>query len=235
MTVDVLHTALTAPTSGEPLLIERTDGHTSAADLDWWLRQDEARPPADLEILARVVDGPVLDVGCCTGRHLEHLARRGIEAEGIDICDGAVALARSAGLTAEVADVHHYHSPHAMKAVLALGGGIGLAGTREDVPRFLERLASWVTRDGMLLVSSIDWTATIDKHRAWVDAAIDAGRYPGEVSLRLRYGDLIGDWFDWVWVDPATLSSACQSADLAVRSVQRWGSWYGAVIERAAR
>jgi SAM-dependent methyltransferase len=234
MTIDVLHAALTSPIPREALLIERTDGHTSAADLDWWLRRDDARPPADLEILTRIAEGPVLDVGCCTGRHLEQLAHQGVEALGIDICVGAVDLARRAGLAAEVADVHRYHPPLSMKAVLALGGGLGLAGTRSCTSQLLERLASWLTGDGLLLVSSIDWTATIDKHRAWVDAAIDAGRYPGEVRLRLRYGELIGDWFEWVWLDPATLRATCQTLGLAVASIQRWGAWYGAVIERAA-
>lgn len=232
MTIDVLDRALAAPVAGQPLLVERIDGHTSTADLDWWLRREHARPPADVALLDHVRSGPVLDVGCATGRHMERLARTGIAVHGIDVCPEAIRQARAAGLSAEVADVHSYQPPQQLQAVLALGGGIGLAGQRSQVPNLLATLVSWLTPEGVLAISSIDWSTTADKHREWVDTASRAGRYPGEVRLRLRYGDLAGDWFDWVWLDEASLEDDCAQAGLTIERICRWGAWYGAVIKR---
>ncbi|MDQ6797207.1 MAG: class I SAM-dependent methyltransferase, partial [Actinomycetota bacterium] len=70
------------------------DERGDAVGGDWrWLG------PADSEderLLDRAV-GPVLDIGCGPGRHLLALARRGVEATGIDVTPAAVRVARSRG------------------------------------------------------------------------------------------------------------------------------------------
>lgn len=232
MPIDILDRALAAPIAGQLLLVERNDGHISTTDLDWWLRRDDARPPVDVALLDHVRSGPVLDVGCATGRHMELLAGAGIEVHGIDVCPSAIDRARGAGLSAEVADVHHFRPREPLHAVLALGGGIGLAGRRAHVPDLLARWASWLATDGMLAVSSINWTITLDKHREWVEVAHRAGRYPGEMRIRLRYGALVGEWFEWVWLDEASLEADCAQVGLGVERICRWGGWFGAVIRR---
>jgi len=61
---------------------------------DWrWLGTADS---CDERLLDRAV-GPVLDVGCGPGRHLLALARRGVEATGIDVTPAAVRVARSRG------------------------------------------------------------------------------------------------------------------------------------------
>jgi SAM-dependent methyltransferase len=242
MTTDLFSLALTAP-PGTPLLVERADGHTSTTDLDWWRRLPGARPPSDFPALRWAGAGTALDIGCCTGRHLQFLTSRGIDAHGIDTCPAAVDLARAAGARAELADARTYSPPRLCDTVLALGGGPGIAGTLADVPGFLAHLASRLRRPGgRLIISSVDWTVTAgtDQHRAHVQAARAAGRYPGEVRLRLRLppdtpGEQgpAGEWFDWVWLDPATLSHAADTAGLAITDLVRFGAtWYAASLRR---
>ena len=190
---DVFDLALTAP-GGIPLLVERSDGHTSTTDLDWWLRREGAQPPGDLAALDwATAPGTALDIGCCTGRHLHHLAERGITATGIDTSPAAVRIAQAAGLDACLADAHHFTPTAPVDTVVALGGGLGIAGTRAAADAFLARLAGWLTPNGQIIVSSVDWTATADQHRTWVDAAHANGRYPGDVRVRLRHGDRTGE------------------------------------------
>ncbi len=233
-TSDVLGVALADSAAGQPLLVERVDGHLSTADLDWWLRRPGARPPADVVALDWITGETVIDVGCATGRHLEILAGRGLSATGIDICARAIEIARAAGLAAEVADAHRYQPPNFADTVLALGGGPGIAGSRAAAAAFLARLASWLTPRGALIVSSIDWRIG-DRHRDWIRSATAQGRYPGDITMRLRYGDLVGDWFTWVWLDPDTLSQVCADAGLVITHLRRWGSWYAAMLNRPPR
>jgi SAM-dependent methyltransferase len=230
---DVFDLALTAP-AGTPLLIERPDGHTSTTDLDWWLHRDNARPPADLAALDwAAAPGSALDIGCSTGRHLHYLQQRGITALGIDTSAAAIGLARAAGLDARLADARHFTPPGPVDTVVALGGGLGIAGTRQAADAFLARLASWLTPAGQVIVSSVDWTATADQHRAWVDDARAQGRYPGDVALRLRHGTSTGEQFDWTWIDPSTLTAVADSAGLRIAALRRFGpAWYGAVLTR---
>ncbi|MGH3887188.1 MAG: class I SAM-dependent methyltransferase [Pseudonocardiaceae bacterium] len=233
MTLDVLGHALTAP-GRSPLLVERTDGHTSTTDLGWWLGRPGARPPSDLTALDWAGPGTAEDIGCCTGRHLQHLTDRGITAHGIDTCRAAVGLARAANTSADVADAHTYTPPQPVNTVLALGGGLGIAGTLDQVPVFLSHLASWLAPGGQLIVSSVDWKATADEHHAWVTKATTEGRYPGDVRLRLRYENSVGAWFDWTWIDPDTLAAATEQTGLRVGDIRRFGpAWYGARLVSA--
>ncbi|MEU1377949.1 class I SAM-dependent methyltransferase [Streptomyces triculaminicus] len=232
MTLDVLGHALN-PFTTTPLLAERADGHISTTDLDWWLRREGARPPGDLPALNWATAGTVEDIGCCTGRHLEHLTARGITAHGIDTCRPAIDLARAAGTNADVADAHTYTPPQPVDTVIALGGGLGIAGTLQSVPAFLAHLATWLTPGGQLIVSSVDWTATADQHRTWVDTATAEGRYPGEIRLRLRHGPVSGDWFTWVWLDPDTLATTARQAGLHIADLHRFGpAWYAASLRK---
>lgn len=230
---DVYEHALTAP-AGTPLLIERADGHASTADLDWWLRRPGARPPADLPAIDWAASpGTAIDVGCATGRHLEHLAERGITAYGIDTSPAAIRLARDQGLDARHADARD-HTPDApVDTVLLLGGGLGIAGTRHNTSPFLARIAQWIIPGGQIITSSVDWTATAstEPHRAWVNKARDQGRYPGDVTLRLRHGAHAGEPFAWTWIDPGTLTSLAAAAWLQITTLERYGpAWYAAAL-----
>ncbi|GAA1109865.1 class I SAM-dependent methyltransferase [Nocardiopsis exhalans] len=218
-----------------PLLVERTDGHTSTTDLAWWMDQPGARPPGDLAALAWVRPGTALDIGCSTGRHLAILTERGIGARGIDTCPPAVELAYERGVEAQLADAHTYTPIHPVDSVIALGGGLGIAETKDDVPLFLERLASWLAPGGTIITSSVNWKTTAHAHRAWVDNALAQGRYPGDVRLRLRYKNTVGDWFDWTWIDPDTLRTLAAEARLTVTRTQTFGpAWYAAELTREA-
>lgn len=92
----------------------------------------------------------VLDVGCGPGRHSLSLARRGIEAVGIDLSPEFVALAREAAgaeslpATFEVLDVRDLAYEAEFDALVCLcQGGFGLLRGEEDVS-LLERFRAAV-------------------------------------------------------------------------------------------
>lgn len=216
-----------------PLLVERTDGHISTTDLRWWLGLEGSRPPVDFPALDWVRPGTALDIGCSTGRHLTHLGEHGVTAHGIDTCAPAVDIARAAGTSAEVADVYTYSPPQPVDTVIALGGGLGIAGTKAKVPEFLRLLASWLTPGGSIITSSVDWQATAAQHRGWIEAATWDRRHPGDVRVRLRYRDIVGGWFDWTWLYPETLEQSAHSCGLTITRTSRLNrAWYAVELTR---
>lgn len=218
-----------------PLLVERTDGHLSTTDLRWWLSVEGSRPPVDFAALDWTRPGTALDIGCSTGRHLTCLGDHGVTAHGIDTCAPAVELARASGTSAEVADVFNYAPPNPVDTVIALGGGLGIAGTKAKVPEFLRLLASWLAPGGSIITSSVDWQATAAQHRSWINAANEDSRHPGDVRVRLRYRDIVGGWFDWTWLDPEALEQSAHACGLTVTRIARFNrSWYAAELTSRA-
>ncbi|MGH3318910.1 MAG: hypothetical protein ACRDN9_01800 [Streptosporangiaceae bacterium] len=77
-------------------------------------------------------------------------------------------------------------------------------------------------------MSSVDWRNSADRHRAYIRRREERGCYQGETSLRLRFGEVASDWFDWVLVDVDTLAVAAARLGLRVDEVLRWGPKYAA-------
>jgi SAM-dependent methyltransferase len=102
----------------------------------------------------------VLDVGCGPGRHALALARRGINAVGVDMSEDFISLARDAaaadGLPArfQVGDVRDLAYDGEFDAVVCLcQGGFGLLGGRDE-PRAFERIAAALRPAGRLALTA---------------------------------------------------------------------------------
>ena len=208
--------------SGE-LQVERAGGGLHATSLRWWLRQAGQRDPVDFALLDLVNAGPVLDIGCATGRHIERLGKAGVAAEGIDLNPPAIALGRLYGCTVQQADFWTFHSPHRYRWLLALGNNIGIAGKLADLPKFLDRLAALLLPGGEVLLSSVD-----------PGPPTASNRYPGEMRLRHHYAGRRGDWFDWLYVSPDALATYARDAGFTCRVVHRFGEVYVAVLKLVA-
>jgi SAM-dependent methyltransferase len=136
------------------------------------------------------IEGPVIDVGCGPGRHLQALNTRGVYALGVDFSPTAVAIARGGGARAIVADIFgELPLAGSWRTALLLDGNIGIGG---DPVRLLSRLRSLLHPGGIALVELEPPGSTTRTARARLELA-------GERS----------GWFDWTRV------AACEMAALA--------------------
>lgn len=223
---DPLRLALSDSEPGPPLIVERTDGHRSITDLAWWRRDPEAVPPADAELVAWARSGSTaIDIGCATGRHLELLAKSGINAVGIDTNASAVNFARLHGLNAVRDDARTWKPAQPVDTIFAFGGGAGLCEERKHMRSWLEHLSTWLVPGGRMVFTSVDWR-TSPGHEEWITSATEQGRYPGDLTLRLRYREHVGPWFKWALIDPHVLTLASESLGLGVARLQTWSSKY---------
>lgn len=223
---DPLRLALSDPEPGPPLIVERTDGHRSITDLAWWRRDPEAVPPADAELVSWARSGSTaIDIGCATGRHLELLGKNGIDAVGIDTSIAAVEFARLHGLDAVCANARTWRPTQPVDTIFAFGGGAGLCEERKNLRNWLQHLASWLVPGGRMIFTSVDWRIS-PGHEEWITNASVQGRFAGDLTLRLRYREHVGPWFNWALIDPHTLTLASESLGLGVARFQSWSSKY---------
>jgi SAM-dependent methyltransferase len=184
--LEVFDGALRAPRSR--LALALADGAVEPLPLARWHGPATA---VELEVL-RQAEGPVLDVGCGPGRHLEALAARGVPALGLDISDTAVRLARRRGARAVRGSIWSTApAPRSWRTVLLLDGTVGLDG----------RPAALLRRARELLAPG---------GRVLVEAAA-AARRPGPVRLVGAAG--ASSPFAWAavgWDDLDALAAAAQ-------------------------
>ena len=198
---DAFGAALLAHLRGERdegLILERDDGSSGPAmaprefftppeEWLWWERQ-----------LLEDIGGPVLDLGCGTGRHSLMLQGRGLDVTALDISPGAVDVARERGVAdVRLGDLHDPPDDHKWSAVLMMCGNLGLAGGWEDSRRLLSRLAGLCRAGAILVADTVDPVrAADDSYRAYIERNRQRGLPPGLTRLRLRYGDRVTPWWD---------------------------------------
>lgn len=189
--------------AGGGLLARELDGSTQPLDVPRWLADVDQ---VDARLLASV-RGPVLDVGCGPGRHVQALAQRGVHAMGIDSSPHALKIATQRGAEVVLGDIFTEQlEVSAWETVLLLDGNLGIGGSPE---RLLLRISELLRPTGQLIVEV---------------SAPGTGLRRGPV--RLEHHRLVSTWFPWARVDPDHLEALAPAARLRVDDVwqdeQRW-------------
>ena len=212
---------------GAALVVRRDDGLESRIPVSHFFR----KPPDFTRIERTALDlcvSPVLDAGAGTGLHSLTLRERGLEVTAIDICPEAVAVMIRRGLSdARRADVFDFEGgPFA--TVMLMGHGIGMVETLAGLGRFLTRVGPLLSRDGQVLLDSMDVRATNDPgHLAYHEARRRAGRYFGEIGLQFGFAESMGPPCGWLQVDAGTLEEHAARAGYAcqVLAVEESGDY----------
>lgn len=200
------------------ILLRRDDGFLyPPIPARHWFYED-GLPEFDRTALSRCT-GRVLELGAAAGSHTLTLQDRGLEITAVDASPQAVEVMRLRGVRdARVGDVFDIYEPP-YDSVLVLCN-IGIVGDLEGLDRFLAYVRTVLRPGGRLITDSIDPRDSSDElYRAYAKRKADAGRYPGERTLRFEYKGRCGPWFEWVHIDPDTLGDHARQAGLAYEVV----------------
>ena len=154
----------------------------------------------------------VLDAGAGTGLHSLVLQQKGVAVTAIDINPKAVAIMAQQGVKdARTADIFGFDGgPFA--TILMLGHGVGMVETIGGLSCFLSQARGLISKNGQVLLDSQDVCLTDDpRHLAYHEANRRAGRYIGEIRLRLSFRGKMGPRCGWLHVDPETLREQAES------------------------
>jgi SAM-dependent methyltransferase len=154
------------------------------------------------EEMARVAAGPVLDLGCGTGRVALHLARRGHSVVGIDVEADLIAslLRRSQGLSLEgiVADLRELDLSREFPLAVAPMQVLQLLPGPEDRIAGLRRVAAHLSPGGRFAAAILERMPEPDDSPpplpdvrevdGWVysSLAVEAAVGPGEIVIHRR-------------------------------------------------
>jgi SAM-dependent methyltransferase len=191
----------------EPFL-ERDDGHTGPALPAEWFFAERAQWPEAEQASFGFVRGRVLDIGAGAGRHSLEAQEQGLNVVAIDVSPGAVEVCRRRGVSdarlLPLAAVGE--GLGVFDTVLMMCGNFGLVGSAEKAAAILRRLHAITTPNGRIVLDSVDPYVDNDSTDIAYQARNQArGRMPGQVTIRIRYGNRVTPWFDLLNVSAAEL------------------------------
>lgn len=149
--------------------------------------------------------GRILDVGAGSGCHSIALRELGKEVVAIDISPLSVKVMKERGLDARRINLYDSSFTERFDTILMLMNGTGIIGRLENMPMFFERIRQLLAPDGSVLLDSSDLRYLFEEEDGslMIDLADD---YYGQIDYRMSYRDIVGEPFDWLYVDFDTLA-----------------------------
>jgi SAM-dependent methyltransferase len=220
-------------------IIVRTDlWDDEVTPVEEFYRPDDQPLPQLERIALDTCRGRTLDLGAGAGRHALELQRRGLEVTAVDVSADAVEVMRRRGVADARRGALEDLVSERFDTIVLLMHGIGLVGTLRGLDRFLQQSLNFLEEDGQIIFDSADLGAVMPEQ---FDDGLDdwraGGIYPGEVEYRLSYQELEGDPYPWLFIDPLTLASRAEAADLRMEIVTHGerGSYLARMRRRLAR
>lgn len=148
--------------------------------------------------------GRVLDVGAGSGCHSIVLKDRGLDVTAIDISELSVEVMKERGLDARNINFFDETFTERFDTILLAMNGIGIVGKTERLPDFFRSIKRLLAQGGQVLLDSSDIRYVFMDENGGMDIDLAAGYY-GEIDYKMRYKNITGTPFDWLYIDFDTL------------------------------
>lgn len=149
--------------------------------------------------------GRVLDAGAGSGCHSALLMERGMEVVAIDISELSVEVMRQRGIDARVINFFDETFNEKFDTILLAMNGIGIVGKIDRIDDFFRCARRLLAPGGQILLDSSDIKYVFMDDDGVMDIDLAAGYY-GEVDYKMRYKNITGEPFDWLYIDYDTLA-----------------------------
>lgn len=161
--------------------------------------------PAPEQEMIRLTRGRTLDVGAGAGCHSLELKERGHEVVAIEISELSVNVMRERGVDARLVNLFDETFAEKFDTIIMAMNGIGIVGRTDKMEEFFRCAKRLLNPDGQILLDSSDIKYIFEDEDGSMEINL-AGGYYGEVDFNMRYKNIKGDSFDWLYIDFGTLS-----------------------------
>lgn len=162
--------------------------------------------------------GKILDVGAGAGCHSIYLQKQNKNVTSLDISALSCKVMKAHGLKNVLqGDILNFtHAP--FDTILMLMNGIGICGNITTLNSFFKTIKKLLAPGGKILLDSSDIRYMFEDDEGILEFDLNAGYY-GEVQYKMQYDDIVGEEFDWLFVDFETLNFYAESNGLTCKKI----------------
>ena len=218
-------------------VVERDDGFVGlsggakayfAGFKDWPKYQQQA---------IKFAKGRVLDVGTGAGRVALYLQRKNLKVTAIDNSPLAIKVCKKRGIKdARVLQVEKIgaFAPNTFDSVVMYGNNFGLFGNPKKAKELLKKFHRITTPSAFIIAESNDPYKTDDPvHLSYHKLNRKRGRMVGQLKIRIRFKNYMGDWFDYLLVSKDEMQNILKGTGWKIRKfVDSEKFMYIAIIEK---
>ena len=152
-----------------------------------------------------LAQGAVLDVGAGSGCHSLALEKMGKRTTAIDISPLSVQVMKERGVNACQVNFFDESFTGSYDTILMLMNGSGIIGTTNNMAQFFKRAKNLLAPDGFILMDSSDLRYLYEDEDGSFEVNL-ADDYYGQLDYQMKYKNIKGEVFDWLYIDFQTLS-----------------------------
>ena len=161
--------------------------------------------PALERAALQLAEGRILDVGAGAGCHSLALMNMGKTVTAMDISALSVAVMKERGVDARQIDFYDESFTEKFDTILLLMNGTGIMGNLDHATDFFKALKRLLNPGGKVLIDSSDLRYLFEEEDG--SLMIDlAGDYYGQLDYQMQYKGVVGEPFDWLYLDFNTLA-----------------------------
>jgi SAM-dependent methyltransferase len=179
--------------------------------------------------------GRVLDVGCGAGRHALYLQKKRLDVTGIDTSPRAIKICGLRGLRkARILsfDQINRFPEDSFDTIVLMGNNFGLFGGFQKAKKLLHKLRRITSANATIIATTTDPYKTDNPiHLRYHKLNRRRGRMPGQLRIRIRHGNIIGPWFDYLLVSKDEVKKIIAGTGWKIRKLlESKGPSYAVVI-----
>lgn len=188
----------------QPIVVHSSMFEDDEISVDGLFREFDDMPQLERMAL-EMAQGVILDVGAGAGCHSLALKQMGKSVTSIDISPLSVSVMNQRGLDAHQVNFYDKSFLESYDTVLMLMNGTGIIGHPDNIPSFFERLKEILKPGGRVLIDSSDLRYLYEEEDGslMIDLADD---YYGLLDYQMEYKDVLGEPFDWLYLDFESLA-----------------------------
>ncbi len=185
---------------------------TEEMPVDWLFRNEKEFP--DLEYYAlELCEGKTLDIGAGVGSHALFLQNQNLPTTALEFSSYCEVIMQERGVKNIICADYQTYPTSGYDTILMLMNGIGIVGTLTGLVNFLKEAKRLLNPGGQLIFDSSDISYLYE------NKPLPKTQYYGEIAFQYEYHNKKGKWFDWLYVDQATLAKTARMLGWSVQLI----------------